>query len=276
MRGATSLSLQLSVRLPLFQSTLLMRGATVRARPIEPQKRAISIHAPHARSDVRAIFCARPAEISIHAPHARSDRPRRPRQHADENFNPRSSCEERPQSTRVISRAAFDFNPRSSCEERHGLKYGLQGMPEFQSTLLMRGATCSRARRARALRSFQSTLLMRGATSAYSEKNFAGIFQSTLLMRGATASAIGGACALAVFQSTLLMRGATDHIQAGRRGRCISIHAPHARSDHGHSVLLRHLWHFNPRSSCEERHEVRRRLLHDVQFQSTLLMRGAT
>ena len=57
-----------------FQSTLLMRGATLQ-RTETWRVRDISIHAPHARSDWRsdgpaADSCFR---ISIHAPHARSD-----------------------------------------------------------------------------------------------------------------------------------------------------------------------------------------------------------
>ena len=78
-----------------FQSTLLMRGATL-AIPTITETQYISIHAPHARSDLdNAVFILRRREfqstllmrgattdcgirfihttISIHAPHARSD-----------------------------------------------------------------------------------------------------------------------------------------------------------------------------------------------------------
>ena len=56
-----------------FQSTLLMRGAT-RERRIE----------------------VAPFDISIHAPHARSDKAKGKRAARDkDDFNPRSSCEER-------------------------------------------------------------------------------------------------------------------------------------------------------------------------------------
>ena len=50
MRGATSTYPPLCVRLKKFQSTLLMRGATD-AYGKGPGWYAISIHAPHARSD---------------------------------------------------------------------------------------------------------------------------------------------------------------------------------------------------------------------------------
>ena len=56
----------------LFQSTLLMRGATA-AVEVEFVTLNISIHAPHARSDLKSVFMAIILSISIHAPHARSD-----------------------------------------------------------------------------------------------------------------------------------------------------------------------------------------------------------
>ena len=79
----------------------------------------ISIHAPHARSDLACLLCAeivkfqstllmrgattsywptsRPVTISIHAPHARSDfLSVSAKRYTSRNFNPRSSCEERP------------------------------------------------------------------------------------------------------------------------------------------------------------------------------------
>ena len=55
-----------------FQSTLLMRGATPPACAANPHQH-ISIHAPHARSDVQDRHRQILFRISIHAPHARSD-----------------------------------------------------------------------------------------------------------------------------------------------------------------------------------------------------------
>ena len=79
----------------------------------------ISIHAPHARSDDAQIrFSAIPSEISIHAPHARSDRHARRCVQGIQNFNPRSSCEERRHSRATVRGCSANFNPRSSCEER--------------------------------------------------------------------------------------------------------------------------------------------------------------
>ena len=80
----------------LFQSTLLMRGATsISLRRLSGIM--ISIHAPHARSDVRQASCTL---CHIH-------------------FNPRSSCEERHAPATATAPVA-NFNPRSSCEERPG------------------------------------------------------------------------------------------------------------------------------------------------------------
>ena len=140
-----------------------MRGAT-RHEAVCRGRPAISIHAPHARSDVTAL--------STELDH--------------KNFNPRSSCEERRitscstenthrfQSTLLMRGATAwhhrgvnrirHFNPRSSCEERQLFEklfsvaeiisihapharsdhYGVatrKELFEFQSTLLMRGAT---------------------------------------------------------------------------------------------------------------------------------------
>ena len=101
-----------------FQSTLLMRGATI-AVPIEKIRANISIHAPHARSDSgssKYVVCSN--VISIHAPHARSDKQSEVDALKHEQF----------QSTLLMRGATA----RSKIRTRH---------PEFQSTLLMRGAT---------------------------------------------------------------------------------------------------------------------------------------
>ena len=73
MRGATGIrGVSYSTRRG-FQSTLLMRGATSLSRQ-RVGGEMISIHAPHARSDSPrsgGLFAYQ--KISIHAPHARSD-----------------------------------------------------------------------------------------------------------------------------------------------------------------------------------------------------------
>ena len=205
-----------------------MRGATQAGRHL-PAIRLISIHAPHARSDVTALT---PFLTRL-------------------NFNPRSSCEER-QRRYTCMLTMRHFNPRSSCEERLAAAKRSGRVEKFQSTLLMRGATrrhsdgilnrciSIHAPHARSdvmfsditalMALFQSTLLMRGATHDTVTTQRRKIFQSTLLMRGATAmTAINAVSAL--FQSTLLMRGATPARLLSWRPPTISIHAPHARSD---------------------------------------------
>ncbi len=101
-----------------FQSTLLMRGATwiLHLRIV---RREISIHAPHARSDaawmsyVRLLGNFNPRSSCEERP------PRGGRALCQEhNFNPRSSCEERPYSWKQDWERTTNFNPRSSCEER--------------------------------------------------------------------------------------------------------------------------------------------------------------
>jgi len=72
-RGATSASVStIFVDIP-FQSTPLTRGATSFLVPVDTAIGAISIHAPHARSDSALGWGQAYHGISIHAPHARSD-----------------------------------------------------------------------------------------------------------------------------------------------------------------------------------------------------------
>ena len=203
-----------------------------REKPSRRQGR-ISIHAPHARSDPPCrIRCAMSsAKISIHAPHARSDYYTTYTAQKSRNFNPRSSCEERLALNAAADAKAYisihapharsdfilitlyhvviDFNPRSSCEERLFRSHRTTMITTFQSTLLMRGATC-------------------GKTFVAEKPNQ---FQSTLLMRGATIARCLNLLDIILFQSTLLMRGATLEVAPDGVRHHISIHAPHARSD---------------------------------------------
>ena len=78
------------------------------------------------------------------------------------HFNPRSSYEERPPVIVPHTRSVY-FNPRSSYEERLHLYALAIFSSQFQSTLLIRGATDS-PQPALIAAIFQSTLLIRGAT----------------------------------------------------------------------------------------------------------------
>ena len=162
MRGATS-SRHNTLMADKFQSTLLMRGATI--------AQIARIQTPlyfNPRSSCEERRCGL-VKISTCT-----------------HFNPRSSCEERPASIRHSCASPSYFNPRSSCEERLPSPRTSTPNASFQSTLLMRGATrgsrdgrqaprisihAPHARSDAKLRlkpqtyyTFQSTLLMRGAT----------------------------------------------------------------------------------------------------------------
>ena len=203
MRGATR-KCKYFAKLDLFQSASLMRGATSRRRHQLPDD--ISIHAL-CRSDTAGESVYQ-LTISIHAPHARSDiLPSRITVDNNGYFNPRSSCEERQQSRPPTLQARY-----------------------FQSTLLMRGATCSSTRRRQSM-IFQSTLLMRGATQEVINYFVMKKFQSTLLMRGATASAWLRCSALADFNPRSSCEERQDAAAVSFDAVVISIHAPHARSD---------------------------------------------
>ena len=230
-----------------------MRGATLPGQDCAPCDH-ISIHAPHARSDDRAV------------PGCRSRR----------HFNPRSSCEERRRSEWAEGSYPRDFNPRSSCEERPMHRMSILWPIAFQSTLLMRGATAFR----RVIRPAMPISIhaphARSDNGGGARVTRAATFQSTLLMRGATPRLYTFFPVRLVFQSTLLMRGAPRPTRASGwrpryfnpRSSCeerlgkimlllgerISIHAPHARSDGGDADAASKA----------------------IIFQSTLLMRGAT
>ena len=101
---------------PKFQSTLLMRGATVwvgKDQYMYPFQSTLLMRGATPRYGTPA----HPLPISIHAPHARSDPTSSCRAGRSRHFNPRSSCEERRKRSRE-SMLLTDFNPRSSCEER--------------------------------------------------------------------------------------------------------------------------------------------------------------
>jgi hypothetical protein len=89
-------------------------------------QRAISIHAPHAGSDLRRTISTVGYGISIHAPHAGSDRVGTGRRGGVAYFNPRSPCGERLEiSTTLCSRGYF--NPRSPCGERRTREVAHEG-----------------------------------------------------------------------------------------------------------------------------------------------------
>ena len=186
MRGATLKAYYLGQHIILFQSTLLMRGATEQpgecrrvqlisihaphARsdnpvyPFKQQQLTISIHAPHARSDVMtggpgAYWVG----ISIHAPHARSDLDVRDFRGGASQFQ--STLLMRGATSRKWGRypSRSHFNPRSSCEERQDISVYCRYRFDFnpRSSCEERPSSFHPCVMTAA---FQSTLLMRGAT----------------------------------------------------------------------------------------------------------------
>ena len=238
-------------------------------------KPEISIHAPHARSDVDDIHIGIGIVISIHAPHARSDLLLRspvlfslsisihaPHARSDVWVNMIARLDlhisiHAPHARSDTALSSYTirfshFNPRSSCEERRSNSIS-PAPPEISIHAPHARSDTTSPVSSSSPTSFQSTLLMRGATNKTLCQGFHLLFQSTLLMRGATQYLPIQHCD-SIFQSTLLMRGATSYLTGSFAMYCD----------------------FNPRSSCEERRFELEFVDSISLFQSTLLMRGAT
>ena len=191
---------------------------------------AISIHAPHTRSDVRA---ARPAS-------SRRD------------FNPRSSYEERLhslehgyadytfQSTLLMRGATRVVKVRQvdrviSIHAPHARSDAVEMVMErlskqFQSTLLMRGATCDDG-----FRDVFAAISIHAPHARSDSASVASQAEQEISIHAPHARS-----------DTLLVVDLTVELR-------ISIHAPHARSDDHRYGACYDTRYFNPRSSCEER-----------------------
>ncbi len=235
----------------MFQSAPLMRGATVAWTSLRRSHR-VSIRAPHARGDEPSQSFTSPTHVSIRAPHARGDPHRQCVRQTSLRFNPRPSCEGRPE-----SRTKFSNYPRVSIRAPHARGDGLELL------LLEEPDVSIRAPHARGDQlskyhdnyhtSFNPRPSCEGRPEARDDWEDREPFQSAPLMRGATVVALGLRRAV-MFQSAPLMRGATK---------------PPA-------TLKPPLACFNPRPSCEGRLASVRRYLPAWEFQSAPLMRGAT
>ena len=150
-----------------FQSTHPLRGATPDARAqllrlqhfnprtpcgVRPWTRSSSGASGEFQSThpLRGATCLaklkdKTDEISIHAPLAGCDLPRKAQGQNGRNFNPRTPCGVRPDSTPSPSCSA-DFNPRAPCGARPGGADSGAPRREFQSTRPLRGATLPAAR----------------------------------------------------------------------------------------------------------------------------------
>ena len=102
----------------IFQSTHLIRGATLELVSDALAAVSISIHAPHSRCDRTACKARRRLSISIHAPHSRCDQGfYTDASHAGISIHaPHSRCD----SISSICRSPHNqyFNPRTSFEVR--------------------------------------------------------------------------------------------------------------------------------------------------------------
>ena len=123
-----------------FQSTLLMRGATQQER-VEAESKEISIHAPHARSDnsIQQLQGWLRIFQSTLLMRGATDTVKENRT----GITFQSTLLMRGATTlgARVYKDANDFNPRSSCEERPPVRRSSTMPSQFQSTLLMRGAT---------------------------------------------------------------------------------------------------------------------------------------
>ena len=182
---------RISARLKTFQSTLLMRGATRQIRS-------------------RQGFLV----ISIHAPHARSDRMASLLKITREDFNPRSSCEERRARIRLAGHPRH-FNPRSSCEERLARSKGYI-------------CCCIISIHAPHARSDDGSYVVHGSN---------GMISIHAPHARSDAGCAARRCASAI--SIHAPHARSDHRLRlrGRTPRTISIHAPHARSDVHYMML---------------------------------------
>ena len=126
----------------------------------------ISIHAPHARSDLRHRADDVAADISIHAPHARSDGTWKACYNKPDRFQ--STLLMRGATSSIMCRLlrGSNFNPRSSCEERPEQWLVWCNLNAISIHAPHARSDGSGPRIASPLRAFQSTLLMRGATGA--------------------------------------------------------------------------------------------------------------
>ena len=169
-----------------------------------------------------------------------------------DNFNPRSSCEERQAPEGHAGLSGCDFNPRSSCEERLPKNTSMPENNDFNPR-----SSCEERLmhldQAPDPFTFQSTLLMRGATYR--------IFCHHVVDHISIHAPHARSDQLEVAPdgvrhhiSIHAPHARSDQASPFPCSRChISIHAPHARSDASHAPLPLCRGYFNPRSSCEER-----------------------
>ena len=189
-----------------FQSTRLLRGATLiytdrgeipvisihapLARrdgqaPAGLNSTGISIHAPLARRDGKPSGQSSALSISIHAPLARRDDQGLQRRSGNGYFNPRASCEARPDRYNISPmRDLISIHAPLARRDGKKIKTFDDLTISIHAPLARRDPKPSACQMPGA--AFQSTRLLRGATGRWRKQSNNLRFQSTRLLRGAT------------------------------------------------------------------------------------------
>ena len=124
----------------------------------------ISIHTPHAGSDVLALPFMMPSRISIHTPHAGSDTVANPSCIAPKTFQSTLPMRGATQILILHIALSFNFNPHSPCGERLSINVNGNMIGNISIHTPHAGSDAFRKIPAVPARQFQSTLPMRGAT----------------------------------------------------------------------------------------------------------------
>ena len=190
----------------------------------------ISIHAPHAGSDGRALFLQCAEGISIHAPHAGSDPTSVTVSPVAAEFQSTLPMRGATRTFAAMGFSTIHFNPRSPCGERRWAMYYLASTQEISIHAPHAGSDGLPG----LLIHFRLNFNPRSPCG----ERPAAMYDSSPGFR---------------FQSTLPMRGATVSFVAIYGIEVISIHAPHAGSDKTQSAASSGRSYFNPRSPCGER-----------------------
>ena len=152
--------------------------------------------------------------------------------------------------------ASLHFNPRLPCGRRRSSISMPGASRQFQSSPPMREATQDLLRRALTIKHFNPRLPCgRRRTIATTARTI--FYFNPHLPCGRQLGSVSPVAKSSSFQSPPPMRGATVFGRGAAPGSYISTHAPHAGSDLLLGSVRPSCKHFNPRSPCGERRNVR-------------------
>ena len=236
-----------------FQSTLPLRGATCSngcPATIPPD---FNPRSPYGERHIDIVTRMKEECISIHAPLTGSDQQRVYPHRPEKNISihaPLTGSDCKGNGSGIIT---TNFNPRSPYGERHAAFVDFVRRAKFQSTLPLRGATiCLGGRNPGIPISIHAPLT--------------GSDPLTVPCQAATADFNPRS----PYGERLPVPFRPGH------SRRISIHAPLTGSDRKHDRQRAGPMYFNPRSPYGERHDRKPKTLSELEFQSTLPLRGAT